>query len=200
MTRRRLERDLHDGAQQRLVSLKIKLGIGSSMAEKAGLDDVREMLDSLRVEADDTIEAVRDFARGIYPPLLEAEGLGPAVTSRAHKIPIPLTVHAAGVSRYPRELEATVYFCVLECLQNAVKHSEARSVLVTLSDDDGELSFEVRDDGVGFEVDETPRGSGLTNIADRLDALDGSFDVVSNPGKGTVVHGAIPTREMAVAG
>lgn len=199
-TRRRLERDLHDGAQQRLVSLKIKLGIGSTMATKAGLDDVRQVLDTLRVEADETIEAVRDFARGIYSPLLEAEGIGAALTSRAHKLSVPVTVQAAGVARYPRELEATVYFCVIECLQNAAKHSKARSVLVTLSDGDGDLSFEVRDDGVGFDVEQTPRGLGLTNIADRLDAMDGTFEATSEPGRGTVVRGAIPTRERAVAG
>lgn len=190
-TRRKLERDLHDGAQQRLVALKIKLGIGSSVAEKAGLDDVKTIIDTVREETDHTIDSVRDFARGIYPPLLEAEGLGQALNAQARKMPIPVTVQAAGLERYTKEQEATVYFCVLEALQNAMKHSEASSVQVVLRDRDGELMFEVCDDGVGFDLD-AAGGSGLVNVVDRVEAVDGTLDVVSAPGQGTTITGSFP--------
>lgn len=198
-TRRDLERDLHDGAQQRLVALKIKLGIGVAMAGKAGVEELGEMLRGVQSETDETIESVRDFARGIFPPLLEAEGLGAALSGQARKFSVPVTVHAAGVGRHPRETEATVYFCVLEALQNAAKHSQASSVMVTISDDSRWVSFQVSDDGEGFDMTSPGEGSGLVNIADRVDAVGGTIEVVSAPGKGTSVQGRIPSREMAEA-
>ncbi|MGA7098074.1 MAG: GAF domain-containing sensor histidine kinase [Acidimicrobiia bacterium] len=197
MTRHRLERDLHDGAQQRLVALKIKLGIGATMAEKAGLEQIDDLLVSLRGEADDAVNSVRDFARGIYPPLLEAEGLPSALAARVEKAPLPVALEANGVGRYTREVEATVYFCVLEAVQNALKHSRAEMVRVSVDDDGGEISFEVSDDGLGFDPDSTGTGSGLANLADRVDALDGSLQVISRPGDGTTIRGRIPLREMA---
>lgn len=190
-TRRKLERDLHDGAQQRLVSLKIKLGIGSSLADKAGLDDVKSMIDVVRAETDQTIDSVRDFARGIYPPLLEAEGLGAALSAQARKMPIPVTVQAAGLGRYPKEQEATVYFCVLEALQNAMKHSEASSVQVVLSDSEDELAFEVRDDGVGFDQASVD-SNGLINMTDRVEAVGGQIHIQTQPGRGTVITASMP--------
>jgi signal transduction histidine kinase len=190
-TRRNLERDLHDGAQQRLVALKIKLGIGMSMATKAAADDVSEMLGTVQEEANDIIETVREFARGIYPPLLEASGLAAAVTGQARKISLPVTVQAVGIERYPRDIEATVYFCVLEAIQNVVQHANASSVVVTIRDDDGVLTFEVRDDGIGFEPDMTALGGGLRNLTDRIDAIGGTTTIVSAPTKGTVVVGTI---------
>ena len=196
-TRRRLERDLHDGAQQRLVALKIKLGIGATMAEKAGLGDVSTLLESIKAETDQTIDSVRDFARGIYPPMLEAEGLGPALSARAAKMPIPVTVQAAGLGRYPKEKEATVYFCVLEALQNAAKHSEASSVQVHISESSGELRFEVRDDGVGFDPD-IVSGTGRTNMIDRVEAVGGGIMVQSRPGGGTLIEGRLPVGEVAL--
>ena len=171
-TRRKLERDLHDGAQQRLVALKIKLGIGSALAGKAGLADVRAVIDTVRSETDQTIDSVRDFARGIYPPLLETEGLGQALNAQARRMHIPVTVQAAGLGRYPKEQEATVYFCVLEALQNAMKHSEASSVRVVLSESGGELSFLVSDDGVGFDKAAVDP-NGLLNMKDRVEAVGG---------------------------
>lgn len=197
MTRRRLERDLHDGAQQRLVSLKIKLGISARMAAAAELDDVQRALGGLRDEADQAIDSVRDFARGIYPPLLESDGLETALVSRTGRLTIPVVVQAASISRYGRDVEATVYFCVLEAVQNAVRHSEAGSVLVVLEEDSGELRFEVRDDGRGFDVASVMR-RGLINLEDRLDALDGSMEIISSPGRGTTVIGVIPIEQMAV--
>ena len=198
-TRRALERDLHDGAQQRLVALKIKVGIGVSMADEEGLEDVKEILDSVKDETDQTIESLRDLARGIYPPLLEAEGLGPALTTQLRRSPIPVTVQAAGLDRYPQDLEATIYFCILEAVQNAVKHSRANSVTVTLSEEADLLTFEVRDDGVGFELDSVSKGHGLVNLADRLDAVNGTLEVASSPDHGTQVIGRVPVRELVEA-
>jgi signal transduction histidine kinase len=197
-TRRKLERDLHDGAQQRLVSLKIKLGIGASMADKAGLEDVKMMIDKVRGETDETIESVRDFARGIYPPLLEAEGLGSALTAQARRMPIPVTVQAAGLGRYAKEQEATVYFCVLEALQNSMKHSQAASVQVVLSDRDRNLFFQIRDDGVGFDRTGV-LANGLINMTDRVEAVGGRLTVDSWPGRGTTVQGTVPVPELVAS-
>jgi signal transduction histidine kinase len=194
-TRRRLERDLHDGAQQRLVALKIHIGFGATMAETAALDDVRSMFIDLREDADQAIETVREFARGIYPPLLESEGLGPALKSRARKVPIPVSIQAAGIGRYSKEHEATVYFCVLEALQNAIKHSGASSIVITLDDRDGRLGFEVRDDGVGFDP-AAVSPNGLINIRDRMEAVGGRMDLDVEPGKGTRIHGSLPLAEL----
>jgi len=197
-TRRKLERDLHDGAQQRLVALKIKLGIGAAMAQKAGIEDVRALLDVIKAETDQTIDSVRDFARGIYPPLLEAEGLGPALNAQAVKMPIPVTVQAAGLGRYPKDEEATVYFCVLEALQNAMKHSQASSVQVRLTEATGELCFEVRDDGVGFDMVEVA-ANGLINMTDRIEAVGGVLRIESQPGSGTTVTGRLPVAALVGA-
>jgi signal transduction histidine kinase len=198
-TRQMLERDLHDGAQQRLVALKIKIGIGGSMAEKGDLDDVKQILAAVKAETDLTIESLRNLARGIYPPLLESEGLGPALSAQLQRASLPIAVQAAGMGRHPRELEATVYFCVLEAVQNAVKHARAKSVLVTVEDDDGFLGFEVRDDGIGFVPDAVTEGHGLLNMADRLDAVNGSFAITSTADHGTQVVGRIPIKEMVSA-
>jgi signal transduction histidine kinase len=194
-TRRRLERDLHDGAQQRLVALKIKIGIARTMAGAVGLDDVREVLDALRSDADFAIDAVRDFARGIYPPLLESDGLSAALTPHVRSSPIPTSLEVSNIGRYSREIEATVYFCVLEGLQNAIRHSNATAIAVTLEEVAGELSFSVRDDGTGFDPSELPTESGLINLVDRLDAIAGSLVVETAPGLGTTVVGRIPIVE-----
>ncbi len=197
-TRQALERDLHDGAQQRLVALKIKVGIGESMAEQQGFDDVRQILANVKDETDLTIDSLRTLARGIYPPLLEAEGLGPALTTQLHRAPMPVTVQAAGVGRHPREIEATVYFCVLEAVQNTVKHAQAQSVLVSVTNTNGHLGFEVRDDGIGFDPDRA-HGQGLINITDRLDAVEGTLEIESDPGHGTVVRGRVPVLEVVAS-
>lgn len=195
-TRQLLERDLHDGAQQRLVALKIKVGIAASLAAKEILEDVRAILDTVRGETDLTIESLRDLARGIYPPLLEAEGLEAALTAQLRRAPLPVTVQAAGIRRYPREVEATVYFCVLEAVQNAVKHARAKSVLVAILDDEGMLGFEVRDDGIGFDVGLPAEGSDLQNMTDRLDALNGTLHISASANHGTKVVGSIPLMEV----
>jgi signal transduction histidine kinase len=189
--RRRLERNLHDGAQQNLVALKVKLGLAEMFAEK---DPARAKatLAELKADTDEALETLRDLARGIYPPLLADKGLVVALESQARKATVPVEVQSDGIGRYPQETEAAIYFCVLEALQNVQKYGQATAAIVRISARDGELRFEVEDDGKGFDPATTRRGSGLTNMADRLDALGGSIDLDSKPGSGTRLRGWLP--------
>jgi signal transduction histidine kinase len=198
-TRRRLERNLHDGAQQQLVALKVQLSLAEAMVEDLG-DEGRpllEMLGQLKAQMGDALENLRDLARGIYPPLLAAEGLPSALASQARKASIPIEVQAESVGRYDQEVEAAVYFCVLEALQNISKYSGATSGVLRLEECDGELVFEVRDDGCGFDPTSTARGAGTTNMADRIETLDGTFELHSQPGRGTTVVGRLPVTRRA---
>jgi signal transduction histidine kinase len=190
--RRRLERNLHDGAQQNLVALKVKLGLAEAFAEKDPAK-ARELVAELKSDADEALETLRDLARGIYPPLLADKGLVVALESQARKATLPVEVAADGVGRYPQEIEAAVYFCCLEALQNVQKYAGARKATVRLGDTDSRLTLEVEDDGHGFDANTAPRGSGLQNMADRLDSLGGSLDVVSSPGRGTSISAKVPT-------
>jgi signal transduction histidine kinase len=191
-TRRSLERDLHDGAQQRLVALKVKLGLAGQVARRDGAERTAEFLSELAGQADEAITELRDFARGIYPPLLEAEGLVAALRSEAARLPVVVDVSAEHVDRYPKSLEATVYFCVLEALHNVSAHSGARSAQVRLHDDGGVLRFEVRDAGSGFDREEVRTGRGIANMVDRVDAAGGTLTIKSMTGSGTTVTGSIP--------
>jgi signal transduction histidine kinase len=195
-TRRRLERDLHDGAQQQLVALKVKLGLARALAEKAGATETTALLERLGGDADGAVNALRDFARGVYPPLLEAEGLGAALAAQARRAPLPVTVEPDGVGRYDRDVEATVYFCVREALRNTVRHAEATQARVILGRREGTLVFEVRDDGVGFDPGSSNGYTGLTTMTDRVDALAGTLQVASRSGEGTAITGAIPVDEV----
>jgi signal transduction histidine kinase len=197
-TRRRLERDLHDGAQQRLVALKVKLALAGQMAARDGATRTNEFLRDLSAQADDAVAALREFARGVYPPLLEAEGLEAALRSATARLPIAVDVAADGLMRYPKEIEATVYFCVLEALQNVVKFSGATSAQVRVRHDKGGLTFEVRDAGKGFDLERVVEGSGLLNMRDRLDAGGGVFTIEASPGAGTVVRGNLPVPAAVV--
>jgi signal transduction histidine kinase len=198
--RRRLERNLHDGAQQHLVALKVKLGLALMvMATKP--DTAKATVIQLKADADEALATLRDLARGIYPPLLADKGLVVALESQARKLTVPVTVDAEGVERYAQDVEATVYFCVLEALQNVQKYAGASSAAVCLRDDSGELTFEVIDDGAGFDAATVEKGAGLTNMMDRVDAIGGSVEVISQSGAGTRVRGSIPTpvREAVLA-
>jgi signal transduction histidine kinase len=198
--RRRLERNLHDGAQQHIVALKVKLGLAQMLAatspEKARLTVVQ-----LKADADEALETLRDLARGIYPPLLADKGLMAALESQARKATVRVHVDAEGVERYAQDVEATVYFCVLEALQNVQKYASASQVAVRLRGEESGLSFEVEDDGTGFDTVTVARGAGLTNMVDRVEALGGSVDVRSAPGAGTRVSGDVPApvRETVLA-
>jgi len=192
--RRRLERNLHDGAQQHLVALKVKLGL-TEMLMRSDPERARATIGELKTDADEALNTLRDLARGIYPPLLADKGLSIALQSQARKATVPVTVHADGIKRYSQELEAAVYFCVLEALQNVEKYARASLVTVALTQSNGSLSFEVRDDGCGFDPATKPRGSGLVNMYDRLDALGGQLTVDSAPGSGTRLRGDVPATD-----
>jgi signal transduction histidine kinase len=188
MERRKIERNLHDGAQQHLVALSINLGLAQTLFDSDPAQ-AREMLTQLKSEASDALENLRDLARGIYPPLLADRGLSAALTSHAAKAPVRTTVEAGEVARYPMEVEAAIYFCVLEALQNVAKYAGASSAVVRLAEDNGHITFAVTDDGAGFDVARASRGAGLTNMTDRLEALGGRLEVSSKPGAGTTIRG-----------
>jgi signal transduction histidine kinase len=194
--RRRLERNIHDGAQQQLVALSVKLRLAETIADRDPAK-AKTLIEEVRGETQEALDDLRDLARGIYPPLLADKGLAAAVEAQARKSPLPVEVHPDGLGRYPQEAEAAAYFCVLEALQNAAKYAEASRVVVRLGAEDGHLRFEVRDDGRGFDAATTPRGSGLQNMTDRLEALGGTLHVESSPGAGTTVFGRIPIRRGA---
>jgi signal transduction histidine kinase len=192
-TRRRLERDLHDGAQQQLVALKVKLGLARTIASKEGAGEATaDRLAQVSAATDRAVDALRTLARGIYPPLLEAEGLERAISTQAQAAPVPATVRTRGLVRYGRQVEAAVYFCVLEALSNTLRHAEARTVEIVLDDDGARLAFTVTDDGRGLGSDARGAGLGLVNMADRLDALGGSLTLSEAPGGGARVHGEVP--------
>ena len=193
---KQLERNLHDGAQQQLVALGVQLSLARRLAER----DAPEMatsFDALQQAATDALENLRDLARGIYPPLLADQGLVVALEGQARKAALPVEVEGEGVGRYPQEVEAAVYFCCLEALQNVAKYANASTAHLRLADRDGTVTFEVSDDGTGFDPEHTPLGTGLQGMKDRLEALGGTLTVESTPGGGTTVGGAIPVLTPA---
>ncbi|MFL5799336.1 MAG: histidine kinase [Actinomycetota bacterium] len=194
--RRRLERNIHDGAQQQLVALAIKIRLAESMLDK-DVERTRAMLDQARAQTQGAIDDLRDLARGIYPPLLADRGLAAALEAQGRKSAVPVEVTANAIGRFPQEVEAAVYFCVLEALQNVAKYAHATRAWIEISNGAGRLEFRVRDDGTGFDVASVPRGSGLQNMADRLAALDGSVEIDSAPGRGATVIGHIPIGRPA---
>ena len=191
--RRRIERNLHDGAQQHLVALAVNLRLARDML----VDDpegATEMLELLADSVKDTIQELRDLAHGIYPPLLMDSGLEEALRAAASRSPLTVAVHAEGVGRHPTEVEAAVYFCCLEALQNAGKHAPEASIRIRVDEDGDELRFEVTDDGPGFDAAAATGGHGFTNMADRVGAIGGDVEWRSTPGNGATVAGRIPLR------
>jgi signal transduction histidine kinase len=189
--RRKLERDIHDGVQQQLVALNVQLGL---LARLAGSDPSKaaELATSLQASATSTLDELRDLARGIYPPLLADQGLEAALGAQARKAVVPTTVVATDVGRYGQDVEAAVYFSVLEAMNNVAKYAQARSTTISLAQRNGSLEFRVADDGAGFDPVATARGTGLQGITDRLDAIGGLVRVDSSPGAGTTVSGSVP--------
>ena len=191
--RRRLERNIHDGAQQQLVALQVKQRLVESTIERDP-SKALGMMSQLQADTTGALETLRDLARGIYPPLLADQGLGAALESQARKSPVPVSVEAAGVPRYPQDVEAAVYFCALEALNNLAKYADASRATVSLSQSDGTLTFAVSDDGVGFDSTRGSNGTGLQGMADRIDAIGGSLEIRSAPGEGTTVLGRVPVE------
>jgi signal transduction histidine kinase len=189
--RRKIERNIHDGAQQQLVALAVQQRLATSLI---GKDDnaARRMLEQLQTQTNEALEDLRDLARGIYPPLLADKGLPAAFEAQARKAALPVAIEPDGIGRYPQQIESAVYFSVLEALQNIAKYARATRATVRLSHDQERLMFEVADDGRGFDAARTGYGTGLQGIADRLAALGGSLEVVSAPGDGTTVAGRVP--------
>jgi signal transduction histidine kinase len=189
--RRRIERDLHDGAQQRLIGI----GIGLSRAKalcRADPAAAADMLDSLRHELRVAHDELRNLAQGVYPPVLTEHGLEAALQSAADRCPLPVTVALDPVGRHHPDVEAALYFCCVEALQNAAKHSRARSIRVACGRDGSMLWITVADDGVGFDAATTPGGRGIVNIRDRLGAIGGELEVVGRRDAGVVVRGLVP--------
>jgi signal transduction histidine kinase len=187
---RALERNIHDGAQQQLVALSVQLRLAEGMIERDPAK-ARELLADLQTRTVETLEDLRDLARGIYPPLLADKGLPTALEAQARRSPLPVAVHPDGVGRYGPDVESAVYFCCLEALNNVAKYAEATSVEIRLAQADDELRFEVVDDGRGFDPASEAPGTGLQGMADRLDAIGGTFEVRSAPGEGTAVVGRV---------
>jgi signal transduction histidine kinase len=194
--RRRIERNLHDGAQQQLIALAIQLGLLAELADDPDL--VRQAIPDLKAQLSTALDDLRALARGIYPPLLAEQGLAMALRAQAARSPVPVVLDADQVGRYPQDAESTVYFCTLEALQNVAKHARATRATVRLSGAGDTLEFSVSDDGAGFPVG-TSHGSGLQGMSDRLATHGGTLSVRSRPGQGTIITGRLPTSERTAA-
>jgi signal transduction histidine kinase len=192
--RRRIERDLHDGCQQRLIALRVKLALAE---EIVGADNrsVGDLIQEIAADAETALEDLHALVHGIYPALLTDRGLGDAVKAMARTAPIPARVLAEGVRRYPPDVEAAVYFTCAEALQNSANGGPGATARVALRHETGGLAFEVRDDGRGFDT-AVRNGSGLANMEDRLAAVGGRLKVVSAPECGAAVQGWIPDATL----
>jgi signal transduction histidine kinase len=196
--RRKIERNLHDGAQQQLIALKIQLGLLEDSAEDPAA--IRQITPMLRDGLGTALDDLRDLARGIYPPLLAEQGLIAALHAQAHKTPLPVLIEADGIGRYPPDTETTVYFCTLEALQNIAKYAGATQAAIRLDCPDDSLQVTITDNGAGFDTTKAPRGSGLQGMADRLAVLGGTLDIRSQPGHGTTLSCQLPVPAKTATG
>ena len=198
--RRQIERNLHDGAQQHLVALAVNLRLARQLAE-ADPETSKTMLDQLAHDLQEAVQQLRDLAHGIYPPLLMDRGLIEALRAAAGRAALPTDVLAEELGRFSPDIEAAVYFCCLEALQNAGKHAgEGATATIRVWKEEGALLFDVADNGAGFDPASRPHlGAGFTNMSDRVGAIGGSLKVQSAPGQGTKISGRIPVTEPAPA-
>jgi signal transduction histidine kinase len=187
--RRRIERDLHDGAQQRMVSVALTLTLAEAKM-KTDADAATKLIAQARQEAQIAVNELRELARGIHPAVLSDRGLRPALEALAARAPVPVEVSGVPEESLPREIEAAVYFVTAEALTNVAKYAQADSATVVLSLDDGRVCLEIRDDGVGGA--DTAAGGGVAGLCDRVEALDGELTVDSPAGVGTTVTAQIP--------
>jgi signal transduction histidine kinase len=190
--RRRIEQNLHDGAQQRLAAVRLGLGMVSELID-ASPAAARSKLAQVRSELDEALEELRELAHGLYPRLLASDGLRSALAAAARRSAIPVTLQTCGMSSLPATIESAAYFCCVEALQNASKHAgDDATAAVRVTVGDGCLRFEVTDDGIGFEVGRISDGYGLSSMRDRVLALGGEVRISSEQGRGTTVAGRIP--------
>jgi signal transduction histidine kinase len=196
--RRRVERNLHDGVQQRLVGVGIEL---ETVGERSGDPATRERLRAIGRSVDEALDELREVSHGLYPPALGDFGLVAALQSSARRSSAPVAVRADSVGRHPAELEAAVFYTILEAVQNSTKHGgPGVQIDVALREDERALSFDVTDDGAGFDPAATRGGAGMQNMRDRVGALDGRLTIASSPGEGTVVSGSVPLADGPSAG
>ena len=191
LARRRIERDLHDGAQQRLVSLGLELRLVHDSVP-AAFPELRDAIARVADELNDVLDGLRQLCRGIHPAILSQGGLGPALRTLARRTPIPVELDAPTEARFPEPVEVAAYYVVSEALTNAAKYARASHVSITARERDGVLHFSVGDDGVGGA--DPGRGSGLTGLRDRMEALGGSLDVRSPAGDGTLIRATLPVQ------
>lgn len=189
--RRRIERDLHDGAQQRLIGIGIGLSRAKALCE-SDPHEVANVLDALRQELRVAHDELRDLAQGVYPPVLTEHGLEAALQSAADRSPVPVTVAMQRLGRHAPTVEAALYFCCVEAMQNSAKHSAATSLVLAGGFDTATAWVSVTDDGVGFDIATVATGSGIVGMRDRLGSMGGALDLTSVPGRGTVVRCAVP--------
>ena len=189
--RRRLERDLHDGAQQRLLAIRIRLGL---VADSVDDPKLAAQLDAIGTQSEEAIEDLRALAHGIYPPTLQDFGLGGALRAFAMTASTPaMEVDDEGIGRCSPTVEAAIYFSVAEAVQNATKHAGSHArVTITLGRDEQRVHFAVADDGVGMDNPSSADGAGLTSMRDRIAAVSGELEITSTPGHGTTVRGSVP--------
>jgi len=190
--RRRLERNLHDGAQQQLVALAVKQRLVGELIDKDP-EKATSMIAELQEDTAEALDTLRDLARGIYPQVLVDQGLPAALEAQIRRTPVPVDLRPDSIGRHDQEIEAAVYFCCLEALQNVSKYANASKALVRLAVDGPWLTFGVEDDGAGFDPAQTKLGTGLQGMSDRLEALGGGLEIRSEPGRGTTIAGRIPT-------
>jgi signal transduction histidine kinase len=190
--RRRLERNLHDGAQQQLVALSVKQRLVGELIGKDP-DKATSMIAELQTDTAEALDTLRDLARGIYPQVLADRGLPAALEAQIRRTPVPVDLLPDSIGRHTQEIEAAVYFCCLEALQNVSKYANASKAEVRLEVDGPWLTFGVQDDGAGFDPAQTKLGTGLQGMSDRLEALGGGLEIRSEPGQGTTIAGRVPT-------
>jgi signal transduction histidine kinase len=189
--RRRIERDLHDGAQQRMVAVAVSLGLAEARFA-SDPDGAFQLIAQAREEAQAAVKELRELARGIHPAVLSDHGLGPALEALASRAPVPVDVRGVPEDPLAHEVEACAYFVTAEALTNVAKYAHASSASVELTLEDDRLRVRVRDDGVGGADPTT--GTGLRGLRDRVDALDGDLEIESPPGGGTILTAEVPVR------
>jgi signal transduction histidine kinase len=190
--RRRIERDLHDGAQQRMVAVAVTLGLAQAQLQN-NPEGAAQLIQQARDEAQLAVKELRELARGIHPAVLSDHGLAAALDALAARAPVPVDVSGVPENPLPRPVEAAVYFVTAEALTNIAKYARAEAASVNLAVDDGNVLLQITDDGVGGA--DTAGGTGLSGLCDRVEALDGTIDIESPPGGGTAVRVQIPLKQ-----